>query len=105
MRSVIPHLDCAEKDTRDTADKLKKFSGPLVDITYPHFSEHGIASYGEYPATVTLMYGFYGLFALTSLVNARMTIQSLDIVLSSAVDSTGQVIALVIAFATFFRVS
>lgn len=51
------------------------------------------------------MYGFYGLFALTSLVNAEITLRNLDIEPSSAIDSTGQVITLVIALATFFRVS
>jgi hypothetical protein len=50
------------------------------------------------------MYAFYGLFALTSLINAEITIRDLGIVPSSTIDSTGQVIALVIALATFFRV-
>jgi hypothetical protein len=98
-------FDRAEKDTRDTADKLRKLGGPLFGITYPHFSERGTARYGEYPATVSFMYGLYGLFALTSLVNAETTLRDLDIEPSSAIDSTGQVIALVIALATFLRVS
>jgi hypothetical protein len=86
-------FDRAEKDTRNTANKLRKLGGPLFGITYPHFSERGTARYGEYPATVTFMYAFYGLFALTSLVNAETTIRDLGIVPSSA-----------IALATFFRV-
>jgi hypothetical protein len=98
-------FDRAEKDTRDTADKLRKLGGPLLNITYPSFGERGTARYGEYPATVSFMYGLYGLFALTSLVNAETTLRNLNIEPSSAIDSTGQVIALVIALATFFRVS
>jgi hypothetical protein len=83
-------FDRTEKDTRDTANKLKKLGGPLFDITYPHHSERGSARYGEYPATVSFMYALYGLFALTSLVNAETIIRDLGIVPSSAIDSTGR---------------
>jgi hypothetical protein len=58
-------FDRAEKDARDTGDKIKKLGGPLFNITYPNFTYHGNAGYGEYPATITFMYAFYGLFALT----------------------------------------
>jgi len=48
-------FDRAEKDARDTGDKIKKLGGPLFNITYPNFTYH----------TITFMYAFYGLFALT----------------------------------------
>jgi hypothetical protein len=97
-------FDRAEKDTRGTADKLKQLGGPLIGITYPHSSERGIAHYGEYPSTLNFMYALYGVFTLTSLANAETTIRNLHILPSSVIDSTGQVIALVIAIDIFFHV-
>lgn len=96
-------FDRAEKDGRDAVDNLQKLGGTLRNITYPHFSKHGIARYGEFPATVTFMYAFYGLLALTSLVDADITIRDLDLPPSSGIDSTGQVIALVVAVVTGLR--
>jgi len=49
------------------------------------------------------MYAFYGLLALTSLVSAEMAIHNHHLLPSSGIDSTGQVIALVIASATVLR--
>ncbi|KAK4034655.1 hypothetical protein C8A01DRAFT_48993 [Parachaetomium inaequale] len=77
--------------------------GFLDNITYPHFSAQGPARYGTYPATVSLMYALYGLLAFTSLLAAEMAIRDLGLHPSSAVDSVGQIIALVIAGATALR--
>jgi hypothetical protein len=96
-------FDRAEKDTRDTGDVRKKLGGTLLNITYPHFTKRGSARYGEYPATVTFTYAFYGVLALTSLVTAETTIRDHQLHPSSGIDSTGQVFALVIAAVTILR--
>lgn len=100
--NMVP-FDRAQKDSRDTGDKLKMLGGTLIDITFPHFTHRGSARYGEYPATVTFMYSFYGLLALTSLVTAWSNISDLNLAPSSDIVSTGQIIALVIAGATILR--
>lgn len=94
-------FDHAEKAAR--GDESEKGSDVLSDITYPHFTVDGSACYDEYPATVTFMYALYGLFALTSLVSAEMTIHDHHLLPSSSIDSTGQVIALVIVGVTVLR--
>jgi hypothetical protein len=96
-------FDEADKEGRDNVQDKQKLGGTLDKITFPHFSDRGPARFGEYPATVSPMFAFYGLFALTSLVAAETNMRDLQISPSSAIDSTGQIIALVIALATVFR--
>ncbi|KAH7136292.1 hypothetical protein EDB81DRAFT_902067, partial [Dactylonectria macrodidyma] len=95
-------FDRAQKASRDT-HRHRRIRGVLKKITFPYFTNYGTAHYNEYPATVTLMFTFYGALALTSLVNAEIAIQNLHIKPSSTVDSTGQVIAIIIAVASVGR--
>ncbi|KAF1961617.1 hypothetical protein CC80DRAFT_531482 [Byssothecium circinans] len=89
----------------DNANKEQNRGGTLDGITYPYISRHGHgpARYGEYPATVSLMYTLYGLLALTSLTAVESAIRGLNLRPTSAVGSIGQIIALVIAGATIAR--
>ncbi len=75
----------------------------LEDITYPYFISGRPARYGNYPATVSLMYGAYAVLAITSLAAAELSIRGLDLKPTSAIDSIGQIMALVIAGATIIR--
>jgi hypothetical protein len=98
-----PWFDLAEKEGREIAGEGEELGGTLEYITYPFFGKHGPARYGEHPATVLFMYIFYTLLALTSLVVAETTMRDLHLRPTSTTDSTGQVIALVIAVATIVR--
>lgn len=96
-------FDRAQKDSRDTGDDFKKLGGTLIGITYPQYTAHGNARYGEYPATVTFMYAFYGVLSLTSLSIVEGVFRNLDLEASSGVNSPGQVIAIVIAGVSVVR--
>lgn len=96
-------FDEAEKDGRNTDDEQRKLGGTLIKTTHPRSTGHGSARFGEYPATVTFMYAFYGLLSITSLATAEITLHDLNLSPTSGVNSIGQVIALVIAAATVLR--
>jgi len=95
------HLAEPKKDglTSDDRQNGKAF----VSITYPYGTSSQATLFGEYPAAVTFMYTLYGLYALTSLTAAETTMRELDLSPTSAIDSVGQIIALVIASATILR--
>lgn len=59
--------------------------------------------FDEYPATVTLMYAIYGIFSLASMGTVQTTVTQFNLDPPSAIDSVGQVIALVVAAATLGR--
>jgi len=82
----------------------QKLGRYLEDITYPYLVDTRPVRYAGYPATVSLMYGLYGVLAITSLAAAELTIRDLSLQPTSAIDSIGQIIALVIAIATIIRV-
>jgi hypothetical protein len=75
----------------------------LEGITYPYFIGGRPTRYGNYPATVSLMFGVYGVLAITSMAAAELSIRGLGLKPTSAIDSVGQIIALVIAGATIVR--
>jgi hypothetical protein len=94
-------FDRAERGEKDPHSFLED---RLLDgITYIHMSDYGEAMFNEYPATVTLMYGFYGLFALTSMITAEDTMSHYELRPSSQINSVGQIIALVVAAASVAR--
>jgi hypothetical protein len=84
-------------------DKAEKDDKPPENVTYLFRLEKGDAKYSEYPTTLSLMYGFYGLLAITSLVTVEMTMKDRNISASSPVESVGQISALVIAGGTILR--
>lgn len=71
--------------------------------SWPRKPEYGNIPYNGFPSTITLMYGFYGLLAVTSLSAAELTITNYKIPPTSQIDSVGQIIGLVIAGATVAR--
>ncbi|KAH6641865.1 hypothetical protein F5144DRAFT_149880 [Chaetomium tenue] len=103
----------AEPKGRGDSDDEQEKGGLLVGITYPYIADgqsgrggsggYDLARYGEYPATVSFMYGWYGVYALTSLAAAEVAMRDLNLQPTSAIDSVGQIIALVIAGATTLR--
>jgi hypothetical protein len=102
----------AEPKGKEDDDDEQEKGGLLVGITYPYIADgqsgagpgsYGVARYGEYPATVSFMYGWYGMYALTSLAAAEVAMRDLNLQPTSAIDSVGQIIALVIAGATTLR--
>lgn len=103
----------AEPKGRGDGDDEQEKGGLLVGITYPYIADgqsgpggpgrYDVARYGEYPATVSFMYGWYGMYALTSLAAAEVAMRDLNLQPTSAIDSVGQIIALVIAGATTLR--
>ena len=96
-------FDQAEKDIRNAPVDLRHLAGRLGKITYVHHDAMGFLLYGDYTSTISLIGTLYGLLALTSLSNAKAIMLQLNIKPSSAIDSIGQVIALVIAAATVIR--
>ncbi|RSL99230.1 hypothetical protein CEP52_009846 [Fusarium oligoseptatum] len=94
----------AEPKCGDEGTEIQQKGGVLVKVTYPNDSIDGLpASYSEYPATTSFMYAIHGVLALTSLSAAEMAIQNSDLQPSSAINSVGQIIALVVAAATALR--
>lgn len=59
--------------------------------------------YTEYPATISMSYMICALFSLTSMVVAEVSIRDWKLQPSSDVWSVGQIIAIVVAVASFFR--
>jgi hypothetical protein len=59
--------------------------------------------YSGYPSTVALIYPVYGIFALTSMATAEMTMRESGLRPSSAIFSVGQVTGIVVAGATSVR--
>lgn len=94
----------AEPKCGDEGTRIQQKGGVLVRITYLNDSIDGLpASYSEYPATTSFMYALHGVLALTSMSAAEMAIQASDLRPSSAINSVGQIIALVVAGATALR--
>ena len=96
-------FDRAEREYPNDPDYIPGLGRIVECVTYPHFSDYGPDRYGNYPATVCLMYGLPGVFGLTSLVAAEKTMRALELKPSAAIDTVGQVIPLVIAGATVAR--
>ncbi|KAI0387715.1 hypothetical protein F5Y04DRAFT_240822 [Hypomontagnella monticulosa] len=94
----------AEKDERDASNESR---ATLDGITYPDPvfppESDAIVTYADYPATATLMYTVHGIFGLTSMATAEVTIRRFSLGPSSQVNSVGQVIAIVVASATVSR--
>ncbi|CAI4215631.1 unnamed protein product [Parascedosporium putredinis] len=59
--------------------------------------------YPDYPATVSLMYTVYGLFALVSMAAAEIAMRDYGLRPSSQLFSVGQIIGMVVAGATIVR--
>ena len=97
--SIFDHAEKSEKDpTSFLEDRI------LSGITHYHTSyDGGEAIFNEYPATVTLMYGAYGMYTLTSMATVERTISRYGLRPSSDISSVGQIIALVIAGASVAR--
>ncbi|ETS80632.1 hypothetical protein PFICI_08161 [Pestalotiopsis fici W106-1] len=95
------NFDRAQKAENDPKSVLE--NRLLDNVTYLHMNKYGVAIFKEYPATVTFMYGFYGLFALTSMITTENTMSRYGIRPSSQISSIGQIIALVIAGASVTR--
>ncbi|KAI8670645.1 hypothetical protein NCS57_00536900 [Fusarium keratoplasticum] len=94
----------AEPKCGDEGTEIQQKGGVLVSITYPNDSIDGLpASYSEYPATTSSIYALHGVLALTSMSAAEMAIQHSNLQPSSAINSVGQIIALVVAAATALR--
>ncbi|KAM0427835.1 hypothetical protein ACHAPT_007292 [Fusarium lateritium] len=94
----------AEPKCGDEGTDIQQRGGVLVHITYPNDNVEGLpAAYSEYPASTSFLYALHGVLALTSMNAAEMAIQDSDLQPSSAINSVGQVIALVVASATAFR--
>ncbi|KAK4444598.1 hypothetical protein QBC34DRAFT_308596 [Podospora aff. communis PSN243] len=104
----------AEPKCGDEGTEEQKMGGALVGITYPYIKSSGggltadskdgqVARFGEYPATITFMYGIYGVYAIASLGAIEGSMRDLGLRPTSGVDSIGQIIALVIAGATTLR--
>ncbi|KAM5344946.1 hypothetical protein ACJ41O_010808 [Fusarium nematophilum] len=94
----------AEPKCGDEGTENQKKGGILLGITFPSNGSDGLtAFYGDYPAMASCMYALYGLLALTSMGAAEMTIRDLDLKPSSAINSIGQIVALVVAGATAIR--
>ena len=73
------------------------------DPPYPPGSENKAISYVDYPSTAALIYTVHGVFAMTSMATAEITIRDFNLRPSSEVYSIGQSIAIVIAGATILR--
>ncbi|KAK0705418.1 hypothetical protein B0H67DRAFT_558031 [Lasiosphaeris hirsuta] len=124
----LAFAQCCYHSVRDTGrfHVAEKYRKPLDEITYPRLSlgqrpaalppqrpqsegdlpaeSQSIPSeYGQYPATVTLMYMIHGFFALASLAAAETAFKEVDICPSSGFTSIGQIIAIVVASATIIR--
>ncbi|KAI8720183.1 hypothetical protein NCS52_00463100 [Fusarium sp. LHS14.1] len=94
----------AEPKCGEEGTEIQQKGGVLVSITYPNDSIDGLpASYSEYPATTSYMYALHGVLALTSLSAAQIAIRDSNLQPSSAINSVGQIIALVVAAATALR--
>ncbi|KAJ4328853.1 hypothetical protein N0V84_000640 [Fusarium piperis] len=94
----------AEPKCGDEGTEIQQKGGVLVHITYPNGTAEGLpASYSEYPATTSFMYALHGVLALTSMSAAQMAIRDSGLQPSSAINSVGQIIALVVAAATALR--
>ena len=91
-----------ERNTKNPKSRLEDLI--LTRITHHHAShDGGDAIFDEYPTTVMLMYGIYGIYAVTSMAAVEITIAQYGIYPSSDISSVGQIIALVIAAATVSR--
>ena len=100
-------FDRAERSERNLESRLE--DRLLSGITY-HYHQHrhtdhngDAAFFREYPATVTLMYWIYGIFAVTSMATTQRTIDRSELHPSEQVSSVGQMISLVIAVSTVAR--
>lgn len=90
--------------TRKAERKRERRGIRLRRVTHLYRRENGqVVCFGEYPATVTLMYTVYGAFSLTSMGTAQTTVTDFRLKPPSPIDSVGQIISLIVAAATLGR--
>lgn len=99
--------DQAQNDTQERRTNRGRHGRRGIRLrraTHLHRRQNGhVVSFGECPATVTLMYGVYAAFSLTSMATVQTTVAEFNLKPPSPIDSVGQIVSLVVAAATLGR--
>jgi len=97
-----PYFHKSERAVRNPVSTRGSYDTPEPVLVWKATIEAGF-SYAEYPATISTSYMIYTLYCLTSMVVAEVTIRDYKLQGASDVRSVGQIMAIVIAIATFLR--